>query len=41
MAGRPAWPVHTQQDPAVMELGDQIGEMKTFSTGLCQLLGPG
>jgi para-nitrobenzyl esterase len=41
MAGRPAWPVHTQQEPAVMELGDQIGEMKTFSTGLCQLLGPG
>ena len=38
LAGRPAWPVHSPQDPAVMELGDQIGEMKTFSSELCQLL---
>ena len=40
LAGRPAWPVHSPQDPAVMELGNQIGEMKTFSSELCQLLGP-
>ena len=41
LAGRPAWPVHSRRHPAVMELGDQIGEMKAFSTELCNLLGPG
>lgn len=41
LAGRPAWPVHSSQDPAVMELGSRIGGMAAFSTELCEMLGPG
>jgi len=41
LSGRPAWPVHSRQAPAVMELGNRIGEMDPFSTALCEVLGPG
>ena len=41
LAGRPAWPVHSRQDPAVMELGNRIGGMEAFSTELCKMLNPG
>jgi len=39
--GRPPWRTHTPQDPAVMELGDRVGEMELFDNELCELLGPG
>jgi para-nitrobenzyl esterase len=39
--GRPQWPVHTAQRPAVMELGDRVGQMESFDVELCSLLGPG
>jgi len=38
--GRPPWPVHTRQDPAVMELGDRLGVMEPMTDGLCGILGP-
>ena len=38
--GRPAWSVHSRQDPAVMELGNRIGAMEAFSTELCKMLNP-
>jgi para-nitrobenzyl esterase len=41
LPGRPAWPVHSRQDPAVMELGNRVGEMDPFYIALCELLGPG
>ena len=41
LAGRPEWAVHSRQNPAVMELGDQIGEMEAFSTEICRYLNPG
>jgi para-nitrobenzyl esterase len=40
MADRPAWPVHSRQVPAVMELGNRVGEMEAFSTELCKMLNP-
>jgi len=40
-AGRPPWPVHSRQTPAVMEFGNRIGVMEDFSTELCEMLGPG
>ena len=40
LAGRPAWSVHSRQDPAVMELGNRIGAMEAFSTELCKMLNP-
>ena len=39
-AGWPAWPVHSRQSPAVMELGNRVGEMEAFSTELCKMLYP-
>jgi para-nitrobenzyl esterase len=41
LAGRPEWPVHSRQDPAVMELGTRVGGIDASSTALCELLGPG
>ena len=41
LVSRPEWPVHSRQDPAVMELGNRIGEMEAFSTELCKMLNPG
>lgn len=41
LRGQPEWPVHSRENPAVMELGDRIGEMDSFATELCLLLGPG
>jgi len=41
LASRPVWPVHSRQDPAVMELGNRIGAMEAFSTELCKMLNPG
>ena len=39
--GRPNWPVHSRQDPFVLELGERIGQIDTLSATLCELLGPG
>ncbi len=41
LAGRPPWPVHSREDPVVMELGKRIGVMEAFSTELCKMLNPG
>ena len=37
---RPQWPVYTDRQPMVMELGDRINAMKAHDSGLCKLLGP-
>lgn len=39
--GLPNWPVHSRQDPFVLELGERIGKIDTLSAALCELLGPG
>ncbi len=38
--GRPGWPVHSLDDPTVMELGIQIGPMAPMDPELCEMLGP-
>lgn len=40
LPGKPDWPAHSRENPAVMELGDRIGEMDSFATDLCRLLAP-
>jgi para-nitrobenzyl esterase len=40
LAGRPEWPVHSRQIPAVMELGNRVGKMNAFSMDICRLLSP-
>jgi para-nitrobenzyl esterase len=40
LAGRPEWPLHSRQFPAVMELGNRVGEMEAFSMDICRLLSP-
>jgi para-nitrobenzyl esterase len=38
--GGPAWPRHTADNPAVMELGGRAGLVEPFPEGICRLLGP-
>lgn len=39
LANRPEWPVHSQSDPRVMELGDNIGAIEPPDALICDLLG--
>ena len=41
LPGRPEWPLHTAENPMVMELGDNIAAMDAHDATLCYLLGPG
>ncbi len=41
LPGRPEWPLHTAENPMVMELGDNIAAMEAHDAKLCDLLGPG
>jgi len=41
LPGRPQWPVHSRQNPAVLELGDRIGVEEPRNESLCDLLWPG
>ena len=41
LPGRPEWPLHTADNPMVMELGDNIAAMEAHDATLCALLGPG
>ncbi len=39
LPNRPEWPVHSQSDPRVMELGDNIGAIEPPDVLICDLLG--
>ena len=41
LPGRPEWPLHTADNPMVMELGDNIAAMEAHDATLCALLSPG
>jgi len=41
LTGRPAWPIHSRQAPAIMELGNRVGEMDDSSAELCKMLDSG
>lgn len=40
LPGRPAWPLYRAEQPAVMELGDEIRVIPPFDAALCRWLGP-
>jgi para-nitrobenzyl esterase len=41
LPGRPQWPVHSRQSPAVLELGERIGVEEPRNTDLCDLVWSG
>lgn len=41
LPGRAEWPLHSDENPMVMELGDNIAAMEAHDARLCDLLSPG